>query len=171
MGDAGTRATGFLVPGQGFGVPAYGARCYSLHEKVWTFLGFPTYVDGHFERWGLPTSVVPLLGFVIVCAAEVVVGVLLWRDATTAPWWALALLPVELLLWIGLALPLGPLLGLARTARWALLAVTARHPGRETSRRRGDGGTRWVPPCSTSPVRAELRCWRSLGNYWMSEKA
>ena len=57
----------------------------------------------------------PLLGFVIVCAAEVVVGVLLWRDSTTPPWWALALLPVELLLWIGLALPLGPLLGLART--------------------------------------------------------
>jgi len=56
----------------------------------------PTYGDGHFERWGFPTSVALLVGFMAVCAAEVVVGVLLWRDATTALWLALALLPVEL---------------------------------------------------------------------------
>jgi hypothetical protein len=49
-------------------------------------------------------------------AAEVVLGVLLWRDDAAAPWLALALLPVELVLWIGFALPFGPLLGLARTA-------------------------------------------------------
>ncbi len=51
-----------------------------------------------------------------VCAAEVVVGALLWSDATIAPWLALALLPLELVFWIGFALPFGPLLGLARTA-------------------------------------------------------
>ena len=47
--------------------------------------------------------------------AEVVVGVLLWGGSTIAPWLAFALLPVELLFWIGFALPFGPLLGLART--------------------------------------------------------
>ena len=106
-----------LVLGLGFGLPgAYGAWNYAGHGEVWTFLGFPTYGDGPFERWGLPTSVALLIGFVVLCAAEVGVGVLLWRDTTTAPWLALALLPLELVFWIGFALPLGPLLGLARTA-------------------------------------------------------
>ena len=105
-----------LVLGLGFGLPgAYGAWYYSRHGEVWTFLGFPTYGGGPFERWGLPTSTALLVGFVAVCAAEVAVGVLLWRDATTAPWLALALLPVELVFWTGFALPFGPVLGLART--------------------------------------------------------
>ena len=105
-----------VVLGLGFGLPgAYGAWYYARHGEVWTFLGFPTYGDGPFERWGLPTSTALLLGFVTVCAAEVVVGVLLWRDSETAPWLALALLPVELVFWVGFALPFGPLLGLART--------------------------------------------------------
>ena len=81
---------------------------------MWTFLGFPTYGNGPFEGWGFPTSTALLVGFVAVCIAEVVV--LLWRDATTALWLALALLPVELACWIGFGLPFGPLLGLARTA-------------------------------------------------------
>lgn len=59
-----------------------------------------------------------------VCAAEVVVGVLLWRDSTTAPWLALALLPIELVFWIGFALPFGPLLGLARTALVVAILVS-----------------------------------------------
>jgi hypothetical protein len=105
-----------LVLGLGFGLPgAYGAGYYARHGEVWTFLGFPTYGDGPFERWGLATSVALLLGFVAVCAAEVVVGALLWRHAAPAPWMALALLPGELVFWIGFALPFGPLLGLART--------------------------------------------------------
>ena len=106
-----------LLLGLGFGLPgAYGAVHFARHAEVWTFLGFPTYGGGPFERWGLPTSVELLLGFVLVCAAEVVVGVLLWRDVAAAPWLAFVLLPVELAFWIGFALPFGPLLGLARTA-------------------------------------------------------
>jgi hypothetical protein len=105
-----------LVLGLGFGLPgAYGTWYYARQGEVWTFLGFPTYGAGPFERWGLPTSVALLLGFVAICFAEVVVGVLLWRDATIGLWLALALLPVELVFWIGFALPFGPLLGLART--------------------------------------------------------
>ena len=111
-----------LVLGLGFGLlGAYGARYFARHGEVWTFLGFPTYGHGPFERWGVHTSVALLLGFVAVCAAAVVVGVLLWRGAAIAPWLALALLPVEFVFWIGFALPFGPLLGLARTA----LAVAA----------------------------------------------
>ena len=106
-----------LVLGLGFGLPgAYGAWFYARHGEVWRFLGFPTYGDGPFERWGIPTSAALQVGFVAVCAAEVVVGVLLWSEAAIAPWLALALLPVELVFWTGFALPFGPLLGLARTA-------------------------------------------------------
>ena len=103
--------------GLGFGLPGvYGAWCYARHGEVWTFLGFPTYGEGPFEHWGLQTSTALLLGFVAVCAAEVVVGVLLWSDSTAALWLALALLPIEIVFWIGFALPFGPVLGLARTA-------------------------------------------------------
>ncbi|MBD8871037.1 hypothetical protein [Nocardioides donggukensis] len=113
-----TKAAGAcsLVLGLGFGLPGvYAAWYYARQGEVWTFLGFPTYGEGPFERWGLETGVGLLLGFVAVCTAEVVVGLLLWSDVTTAPWLALALLPVELVFWIGFALPFGPLLGLART--------------------------------------------------------
>ena len=106
-----------FVLGLGFGIPgAYGAWYYAHQGQVWTFLSFPTYGDGPFERWGVQTSTALLLGFVAVCAAEVVIGVLLWRNATIGPWLALALLPVEMVFWIGFALPFGPLLGLVRTA-------------------------------------------------------
>lgn len=105
-----------LVLGLGFSLPGvYGAVHFARHGEVWTFLGFPTYGGGPFERWGFATSTGLLVGFVAVCAAEAVVGVLLWRGAVIAPWLALALLPVELVFWIGFALPFGPLLGLART--------------------------------------------------------
>lgn len=114
-----------LVLGLGFGLPGvYGAWYYARYGEVWTFLSFPAYGDGPFVRWGLPTSVALLLGFVAVCAAEVVVGVLLWSDAAIAPWLALALLPVELVFWIGFALPFGPLLGLARTALVVAILVS-----------------------------------------------
>jgi len=121
-----TAAVCSLVLGLGFGLPAvFGARYYARHDEVWTFLGFPTYGDGPFERWGVPTGVPLLVGFVAVCAAEVVVAALLWRDGTLAPWLALALLPFELVFWIGFALPFGPLLGAARTVL-VVVAITQR---------------------------------------------
>ena len=84
--------------------------------EVWTFLGFPTYGGGPFERIGLPTSVPLMLAFVVVCAIEVVVGVMLLTDAPYARTVAYVLLPVEMVFWIGFALPFGPPLGIARTA-------------------------------------------------------
>ena len=106
-----------ILLGLGFGLPgAYGAWYCARHGEVWTFLGFPTYGHGPFQRWGVHTTVPLLLGFVVVCAAAVVVRVLLWRGDAIAPWLALALLPVEFVFWIGFALPFGPVLGLARTA-------------------------------------------------------
>ena len=75
-----------VLLGLGFGLPGvYGAWYVAREHEVWQFLGFPTYGDGPFERWGVPTSTGLLVAFVVVCAAEVAVGVVLWGGSTTSP--------------------------------------------------------------------------------------
>jgi hypothetical protein len=105
-----------ILLGLGFGIPgALGAIHFARTGQVWTFMGFPTYGGGPFEGLGLATSVPLLLTFVLVCLAEVIVGVMLLTNAPYAETAAYALLPFELAFWIGFALPLGPPLGIART--------------------------------------------------------
>jgi hypothetical protein len=105
------------VAGLGFGAPgAYGAVHLARHGEVWTFLGFPTYGKGPFESAGLPTTVPLQTAFVVVCAAEVVDGYLLWRGRPSGRRLSLALLPAELAFWTGFALPFGFALGLGRVA-------------------------------------------------------
>lgn len=113
-----TRAAGVLAVllGLGFGIPGLiGARHFAQHHEVWQFLGFPTYGDGPFERANIATTVPLLVGFVVVCAAEVALGGLLLRDWHPALWLSLAILPFELAYWTGFALPFGFVLGAART--------------------------------------------------------
>lgn len=76
----------------------------------------PTYGDGPFQRIGIDTSTALLIMFSLVCLAELVTGLKLWRRRRPAAIFALALLPIELAFWIGFALPFGLVLGLARTA-------------------------------------------------------
>lgn len=105
-----------LVLGVGFGLPGVvGALHLARTGEIWMFLGFPTYGSGPFERWGIPTSVALLAGFVVVCAAELVLGVMILADAPGTKALAIALLPFEFAYWVGFALPLGPPLGIART--------------------------------------------------------
>jgi len=105
-----------VLLGLGFGLPClFGIRHLARTGEVWTFLGFPTYAGGPFERAGIQTSVPLLVGFLVVCLLEVLVGVLLWTGTSYAPGLSYALLPFELVFWLGFALPLGPPLGLART--------------------------------------------------------
>ena len=105
-----------MLLGVGFGLPcAIGIRHLSRTGEIWTFLGFPTYGHGPFERAGLPTTIPLMTAFLVVCVAEVVVGVLLWADAPHAATAAYALLPFEAVFWTGFALPFGPPVGLART--------------------------------------------------------
>src|SRR6187549_76066 len=105
-----------LVLGLGFGLPgAFGAVHLARTGEVWRFLGFPTYGGGPFERWGIPTSVALITGFVLVCVAEVVLGVMILVDAPGTTVFAIAILPFELAYWVGFALPFGPPLGIART--------------------------------------------------------
>jgi hypothetical protein len=104
------------VAGFGFGLPgAYGAAYLTRHAEVWTFLGFPTYGGGPFESWGLPT--LPMqMAFVLVCAAELIAGNLLWLRRPAGRTLSLALFPVEAFFWFGFALPFGFILGAARVA-------------------------------------------------------
>ena len=103
--------------GLGFGLPCgYAIRYFAEHGRIWTFLGYPTYGEGPFEKVGIKTSVPLLVAFLLVCGAELVVGWMLWRNRRAGRVLALALLPIELMFWVGFLLPFGPLLGLARTA-------------------------------------------------------
>ena len=105
-----------LLLGLGFGLPGvFGARHFARTGEIWTFMGFPTYGEGPFERIGLQTSVPLLIGFVLVCAAEVALGIMLVLDAPYAVALSHVLLPFELFFWIGFALPFGPVVGIPRT--------------------------------------------------------
>jgi hypothetical protein len=105
-----------ILLGLGFGIPAVaGAVHFARTGEVWMFLGFPTYGGGPFERIGLLTSVPLLSAFALVCLAEVAVGIMLLLDLPHAVTISHLLLPLELVFWIGFALPFGPPLGIART--------------------------------------------------------
>jgi hypothetical protein len=106
--------------GLGFGLPGIPAIVHLARTgEVWTFLGFPTYGGGPFEQVGLATTIPLLGGFLVVCFAEVALGVLMLRRTPHARALSYALLPVELAFWAGFALPFGPVLGLARVALMA----------------------------------------------------
>ena len=106
-----------ILTGLGFGVPGVlGMLHFARHGTVWTLMGFPTYGCGPFERFGIPTTIPLLAGFVLVCAAEILVGLLLVFGWKGALWLSLALLPFELAYWYGFALPFGFVFGAVRAA-------------------------------------------------------
>lgn len=137
MARAASSVSAFL--GIGFGLPClFGIRHFAQTGHVWNFLGFPTYGNGPFERIGLTTSTALLVGFLTVCIAEVTLAAILWAGAPHAPAVSYALLPFELVFWIGFALPFGPLLGLVRTA---LVASAYRNDRHSPPRRTGEHPT------------------------------
>ena len=99
--------------GLGFGVPcAFGLRHFAQTGEVWTFMGFPTYGGGPFDRIGLETTTGLLVGFLVVCVAQVLAGGMLVMAAPYASLLSWVLLPFEFAFWIGFALPVGIVLGL-----------------------------------------------------------
>jgi hypothetical protein len=106
----------------GFGLPGLvGMMHFHRTGEVWTFMGFPTYGGGAFQRLGMPTSIGLLAAFLVVCLAEVAIGGMIWSGAPLARALSLVLLPFELVFWVGFTLPFGPPLGIARTVLVLLL--------------------------------------------------
>lgn len=95
--------------GLGFGLPClYGIWSMLKGKGIAYVLGFPAYGNGPFEKMGIPTSLPLFAGFLLVCALECVAGWGLWNHDKGSAFLSFAIIPVELLFYIGFALPFGP---------------------------------------------------------------
>ncbi len=102
--------------GLGFGLPClYGIWYFLKTRTIATFLGFPTYGNGPFEKIGIQTTVPLLTGFLLVSILECICGWGLWQGEKGTAFLSLAIIPVELFFFIGFALPFGPPFILIRT--------------------------------------------------------
>jgi hypothetical protein len=77
--------------------------------------GFPAYGGGQFESLGITTTIPLLCGFLLVCTLEGLAGWWLWRAHRRGAVLAMILVPVGAVFWWGFALPIPPLLAIART--------------------------------------------------------
>ena len=114
------------ISGLGFGLPCiYGIWYFIRTKSVATFMGFPTYGNGPFEKIGINTTVPLLAGFLLICVMECICGWGLWDGGKGSAVLSLAIIPVELFFYIGFALPFGPILMALRTIilvlSWSML--------------------------------------------------
>jgi hypothetical protein len=107
----------------GFGLSTIPVAIYLRQRgKLPSFFGmFETYGGPWSARVTDGTFVVLLMAFLVVCAAAAGSGWLLWGGSRLGAIFGLALLPVEAVFWVGFALPIPWLLGIAR----AVLIVLA----------------------------------------------
>lgn len=100
----------------GFGVPCLMAvRSLSAGQGIPLVMGFPAYGGGPFERYGLPTTIPLVLGFLIICILEAAAGWLLWGGHQAGAHLALVLLIPGGVYWWGFDLPIPPILAVVRT--------------------------------------------------------
>jgi hypothetical protein len=100
----------------GFGIPAPFVASHYLREGTLpSFMNlFPMYGGGMFDRFS-PEVFGVLLGlFTALCALEAYAGWLLWNGETLGALITLALLPFEIVFWVGFAVPFPPLIAIAR---------------------------------------------------------
>ncbi len=111
----------------GFGIPAPFVASHLLRERTLpSFMGlFPMYGGGLFDRFS-PEVFAVLLGlFTALCALEAYAGLLLWNGQQIGALTTVVLLPIEVLFWAGFAVPIPPLIAIARVgllaAGWSAL--------------------------------------------------
>ena len=106
----------------GFGGPTPFVATHLLRTgSLPIFFGlFPAYGGGLFQRLPPDAFAICLGLFAAVCAIDAYAAVLLWNAERTGALLTLALLPIELVFWIGFALPIPPLFAVARVALLAL---------------------------------------------------
>ena len=103
------------VSGLGFGLPCiYGIWSFLKGNGIAFVMGFPAYGNGPFEKIGVHTTTPLLTGFLFVCALECIAGWGLWSGDKGAAILSMAIIPVEMVFFIGFALPFGPPLLLIR---------------------------------------------------------
>jgi len=99
------------VTGAGFGISCViGLRSLITTGDIAFIYGYPTYGRGHFERYGIPSTVPLLFAFLAVCVLELVAAWLLWGGRVSGGVLALALVPVGAVFWWGFDLPFPPVL-------------------------------------------------------------
>jgi hypothetical protein len=110
------------ITGLGFGIPGiYGIWSMLKGKGIAYVMGFPTYGNGPFEKIGVHTTIPLLIGFLFVCALECIAGWGLWSGDKGAAILSFAIIPVEMVFYIGFALPFGPPFLLIRSV---LLIIT-----------------------------------------------
>jgi hypothetical protein len=103
------------ISGLGFGIPCiYGIWSMVRGKGIAYLMGFPTYGNGPFEKIGVHTTTLLLIGFLLVCGLECIAGWGLWRGDKGAAILSFTIIPVEILFFIGFALPFGPIFLIAR---------------------------------------------------------
>ena len=104
------------ITGVGFGIPCVLAiRNLLVGRPLPIVMGFTAYGGGPFERHGIQTSIPLLIGFLLVLAAEVVAGWLVWNGSRSGAILSIALVPLGAVYWWGFALPIPPILAFVRT--------------------------------------------------------
>ena len=111
----------------GFGAPApFVASHYLRERQLPSFMGlFPMYGGGPLDRVSPEVFAVILGLFTALSALEAYAGWLLWNGETLGVWMTLAVLPIEVMFWIGFALPIPPVVAVLRlgllAAGWSAL--------------------------------------------------
>lgn len=100
-------------------MPTAFVATYLLRHRQLPYLSglpFPAYGGGFFERWS-PEVFAALLGlFAALSALELFAGCLLWHGEPLGAVITIALLPIEVVFRAGFAVPIPPLVGIARIA-------------------------------------------------------
>ncbi len=105
------------IDGFGFGICCIpGIIRLSAGRGIPMIFGFPAYGGGPFERHGIRTTIPLLVAFLLVCALEVVAGWMVWQGSAAGAMVAISAVPLGAVFWWGFALPVPPVLALARTA-------------------------------------------------------
>ena len=115
------------ILGIGFGIPCiYGMWSLWEGKGIAYVMGFPSYGHGPFEKIGVDTTIPLMVGFLLVCILECVVGQMLWNADKGGAILSFAIIPLELAFFIGFALPFGPPLVLIRVVlvilSWSLFS-------------------------------------------------
>jgi hypothetical protein len=119
-GTAAARWAGGVTVGYaaGFGLPVVPISVFVLRERRLPWLGdlFPMYGGPWWDEMTVNQFVTSLGGFLAVNAVVAAGGVLLWRGRRAGAVVSLAPMPLEVAFWVGYALPIPPVIAVARVA-------------------------------------------------------